>query len=73
MKTVKWTDADSAESSLLQGQLEDTVVERDGHPVALIVPFDTAELEWYARERDPAFIESIARTGGRGCWTGYKP
>ena len=40
---------------------EEVLVLRDGHPVALLTPFDDDDLEWYLRERDPAFIESIAR------------
>ena len=32
----------------------------DGHAVALVVPFDDDDAEWYERERDPAFIASIA-------------
>jgi len=40
---------------------EDVLLVRDGHAVALIMSFDDDDLEWYARERDPTFIESIRR------------
>ncbi len=33
---------------------------KDGHAVALVTPFDDEDLEWFARERDPAFLASIA-------------
>ena len=33
---------------------------RDGHAVALVMPFDDDDLEWYARERDPSFLASLA-------------
>ena len=39
---------------------EDVLIIRDGHVVALVTPFDDDDAEWYARERDPAFIASIA-------------
>lgn len=40
---------------------EGVLIVRDGHVVALVTPFDDEDAEWYARERDPAFIASIAR------------
>ena len=61
MKTLKWTDPSSADAALQQAQNEEVIVVRDGHPVALVTPMDDEELSWYLRERDPAFIESIAR------------
>jgi hypothetical protein len=61
MKTVYLTDKLSAEDLLKQGGDDDVVVVRDGHAVGLLLPFDDEDLEWYARERDPSFIESIAR------------
>ncbi len=39
---------------------EDILLLRDGHPVALVIPFDEEDLQWYARERDPVFLASIA-------------
>ena len=38
----------------------DVLVMRDGHMVALLMPFDD-DLEWYARERDPEFLASLSR------------
>ena len=40
---------------------EDVVLLRDGHPVVLMTAFDEDDLAWYARERDPAFLESVAK------------
>jgi hypothetical protein len=61
MKTVDLRDEASLAQVLSQNQDEDVVIVRDGRAVALVVPFDDEDLEWYARERDPAFIESIDR------------
>ena len=61
MKTVYLKDEASLAEVLSQNQDEDVIVVRDGRAVALVVPFDDEDLEWYARERDPAFIESIER------------
>ncbi len=61
MKTINIEDARSSEAAITEGQIQEVVVLRDGKPLALVVPFDDDDLEWYARERDPAFIESIAR------------
>jgi hypothetical protein len=61
MKTLKWTDPSSAEDALRQAQSEEVIVIRDGHPVALVTPMNAEEYVWYLRERDPAFIESIAQ------------
>jgi antitoxin (DNA-binding transcriptional repressor) of toxin-antitoxin stability system len=61
MKTVDWTD-DRPMGEILGGDpKEDVVLFRDGHPVALVIPFDEDDLEWYARERDPEFLASLAR------------
>lgn len=61
MKTVDLRDAATLAEVLSQNQDEEVVVVRDGRAVALVVPFDDEDLEWYARERDPAFIQSIER------------
>jgi antitoxin (DNA-binding transcriptional repressor) of toxin-antitoxin stability system len=61
MKTITLTDDSSAKEALDQGQNEEVIVLRDGQPVAMVVPFDEDDLEWYARERDPEFLASIAR------------
>ena len=61
MKTVDAKDAATLVEVLSRSPGEEVVVVRDGHAVALVVPFDDDDLAWYARERDPAFIESIAR------------
>ena len=46
---------------LRQAGEEDVIVLRDGRPVILMTPFDDDDLTWYARERDPAFLESLAK------------
>jgi antitoxin YefM len=61
MKTVTIKENATADELLKQGTEEEVLVLRNGHPVALLTPFDDDDLEWYIRERDPAFIESIAR------------
>jgi hypothetical protein len=60
MKTVTVTGSSPLEEVLSDGT-EDVLLVRDGHAVALVVPFDDEDLEWYTRERDPAFIASIAK------------
>ena len=44
-----------------ESRVDDLILTRDGHAVALVMPFDDDDLEWYARERDPEFLNSIAR------------
>jgi hypothetical protein len=61
MKTISLKDAQSSDQAIREGQQEEVVVFRDGKPVALVMPFDDDDLQWYATEREPAFIESIAR------------
>lgn len=61
MKSIELTTPAASEQAIRDGQSEEVVVLQDGRPVALVIPFDEEDLEWYARERDPAFIQSIAR------------
>ena len=65
MKTVSWTANSSWDELLGEMGEEDVLVLREGHPVALITPFDDEDLAWYARERDPAFLDSLARARGQ--------
>jgi hypothetical protein len=60
MKTVAWTDSISWEELMRQVEHEEVLLLRDGHAVALLMPFDDDDVEWYAREHDPAFLASIA-------------
>ena len=60
MKTVTLTDSTSWEEVMRQVEQEEVLVMRNGHAVALLMPFDDDDLEWYARERDPAFLASLA-------------
>lgn len=59
MKTVDWPEGTpwDALPELVRG--EDVIVLRDGRAVALLIPFDDDDLQWYTRERDPAFLASI--------------
>lgn len=52
---VKWEDL------LQQAKTEDVVLLQNGHAVALLSDFDDDDLEWFAQERDPAFLSSLAR------------
>ena len=61
MKTVELTSPAAGEQAIREGRKEEVVVMENGHPVALVIPFDDDDLEWYAREREPAFIKAIAR------------
>jgi antitoxin (DNA-binding transcriptional repressor) of toxin-antitoxin stability system len=61
MKTVRLTKNSSLKNLLDKSRNEEVLLTRRGHAVALVVPFDDDDAEWYARERDPAFIASIAR------------
>jgi hypothetical protein len=59
VKTVTWTENASLDEVLREAGQEDVLVLRDGHPLALITPFDDDDLAWYAREHDPAFLASL--------------
>jgi len=61
VKTVPCTDITSCDEIVRQAEHDDLILTRDGHAVALVMPFDDDDLEWYARERAPAFLASIAR------------
>jgi len=61
VKTVTCSENTSCDEIARQAEQDDVILMRDGHPVALVMPFDDDDLEWYAHERDPAFLASIAR------------
>ena len=61
MKTVTVSDERPLRDVIGKGVKRDVLVERNGHAVALIVPFDDEGRYWYGRERNPAFIKSIAK------------
>jgi antitoxin (DNA-binding transcriptional repressor) of toxin-antitoxin stability system len=61
MKTMNCTDQTSCNDVVQTAGGEDVVLMRDGRAIALVIPFDNDDLDWYARERDPAFLQSIAR------------
>jgi antitoxin (DNA-binding transcriptional repressor) of toxin-antitoxin stability system len=60
MKTFNWTESTDSADIVQAAETEEVVVMRNGHAIALVVPFDDDDLEWYAREREPAFLASIA-------------
>ena len=60
MKTVTWTDNTAWADTVRQAEHEEVLVMRGGHAVALLMPFDDDDLEWYGRERNPQFLASIA-------------
>ena len=57
MKTVTWNNQTRWEELMRQVEQEEVLVLRDGHAVALLMPFDDEDLAWYSRERDPGFRE----------------
>jgi hypothetical protein len=61
MKTVNLTEDTPWDEVVRAGEQEEVLLVRDGHAVALLIPFDDDDVSWYARERDPAFLDSIAR------------
>ena len=61
MKTMNWTEHTLSAEIIQAADGEDVVLMKDGHAVALVVPFDDDDLEWYALEREPAFLASLAR------------
>ncbi|MGB7156455.1 MAG: hypothetical protein WBD40_00230 [Tepidisphaeraceae bacterium] len=58
---MELSNAAASEQAIRDGQNEEVVLLRDGKPVAMVMPFDEDDLQWYDRERDPAFVASIAR------------
>ncbi len=60
MKTVDWSGGTPWDEMVRQAEHEEVLLLRDGHAVAMLVPFDDDDLEWYAAERDPAFLASLA-------------
>ena len=61
MKTLNCTGQTSCDDMVRTADGEDVVLLRDGRAIALVIPFDDDDVEWYALERDPAFLASIAR------------
>ena len=61
MKTIIVSDTTTLGEMIAAADQEDVVLFREGKPVALLSAFDDDDLDWYARERDPGFIDSIAR------------
>ena len=61
MKTITLDDNLSVKDLLDQGCEEDVVIILGGHAIALLSPFDDDDAEWYAREHDVAFLESLKR------------
>lgn len=61
MKQIEVTPSLKWEELLQQVKNEDVVLTHEGHAVALLSDFDDDDMCWYARERDPELLASIAR------------
>jgi hypothetical protein len=61
MKQIELTADLAIDHILRQAQLEDIVLVRQGHAVALVSEIDDEDLYWYARENDPEFQQSLRR------------
>lgn len=61
MKQIELRTGLALEEVLAQAREETVVLMRGGHAVAMVSEIDDDELYWLARERDPAFLESIER------------
>ena len=59
MKKINWTETSAWAEVIEQGEREDVVLMRDGRAFALLTPFCDEDLDWYERERAPAFLTSI--------------
>jgi hypothetical protein len=58
MKRISLNDKPTIEDLIEQAEDDEVLVTRDGHAVALVIPFDDQDAD---AESDPAFIESIQR------------
>ena len=61
MKTVTWTNNTAWEEAIRVAEREEVVVMRGGHAVALLIPFDDDDMQWYARARSSLY--RVARPG----------
>jgi hypothetical protein len=61
MKSIAIPNDSSLNEVVANLQDEDVLIVQNGSVVALLSPFDEDDVDWYIRERDPSFIESIAR------------
>ncbi len=61
MRTISFDDKQALDEIIRDAPQEEVLILRDGHAIALVIPFDDDDAEWYARESDPGFIESIRR------------
>jgi hypothetical protein len=48
IKTLNWNENTSCTEIMNAAKHEDVALCRDGHAVALVVPFDDDDLDWYA-------------------------
>jgi hypothetical protein len=60
MKTIVVTHETPDRRRASRQLRRDVLVVRAARAVALLIPFDDDDVEWYVRERDPKFIASIA-------------
>jgi hypothetical protein len=61
MKRITVNDKNAVNGISAEVGGEEVGIERNAHAIAMVVPFDDDDREWYTRERGPALIELIAR------------
>ncbi len=61
VQTVTWTENASGDEVMREAGEEDVGVMCAEHLVVLMTAFDDDDLAWYMLERDPAFLDSIAK------------
>ena len=64
-ETVVWTDQTSWEAAVRQAEQEEVLVLRDGHAVALLMPFDDDDLQWYPRGAIPNSWRRLPKPAGK--------
>ncbi len=60
MKMIVVTPNMPLEDAIPRRGEDEVLIVRDGRAIAVVTPFDDDDVDWYIRERDPAFIDSIA-------------
>ena len=61
MKSITISNDISLSEVIENLQNDDVLIMQNGIAVALLSPFDDDDVEWYVCERNPRFLESIAR------------
>jgi hypothetical protein len=61
MKSITISGTTTLSEVMESLQHEEVLIVQNGSAVALLSPFDDDDVEWYRRERDSSFLDSIAR------------